>query len=231
MPTTPKIAELGALVNQLSADMQPPNPATPRGQIFIAATTQFAENGFRGTNTRAIAKAAGVKQVMLHYYYGSKANLYEEVLKYEGMMMLNVIFGANPENKSPVEMLIDTPIRLMTVMHDNPQWAALLRREIADGAVHLRHALRDVTEHGPLGANLHFHDAYLTAVREGKAVSLPVEAVRECLLAIGYSAIYLAPLISMINERDFHDETVWDEWKITLSTILKSGLLIAPPEI
>jgi len=65
----------------------------------------------------------------------------------------------------------------------------------------------------------------MESVRTGKAVSLPVEAVRECLLAIGYSAIYLAPLISMINERDFHDEKVWQEWVLTLSTILKRGLL------
>ena len=139
--------------------------------------------------------------------------------------MLAVIFGDNPLNKSPEEMLIDSPIRLMTVLHDNPQWASLLRREIADGAVHLRNALKGVAEKGPLGANLHFHDAYLESVRAGRAVSLPVEAVRECLLAIGYSAMYLAPLISMINERDFHDEHVWEEWKLTLSTILKRGLL------
>lgn len=203
---------------------------TPRGQIFAAATRLFAEHGFRGTNTRAIAKAAGVKQVMLHYYFGSKEQLYEAVLQHEGSTMLAVIFGTDPKLKSPEEMLIDSPIRLMTVLHDNPQWASLLRREIADGAVHLRRALRHISEHGPLGANLHFHDAYQEAVRTGKAVNLPIEAVRECLLAIGYSAIYLAPLISMINERDFHDETVWEEWKLTLSTILKRGLLISAPE-
>ena len=208
----------------------PPNPNTPRGQIFMAASRLFSEYGFRGTNTRAIAKEAGVKQVMLHYYFGSKEHLYEAVLKYEGMTMLAVIFGENPDHKSPEEMLIDSPIRLMTVLHDNPQWASLLRREIADGAVHLRKALQDVSEHGPLGANLHFHDAYQTAVRTGKAIDLPIEAVRECLLAIGYSAIYLAPLISMINERDFHSEVVWDEWKLTLSTILKRGLLIHTDE-
>jgi len=206
-----------------------PDPNSPRGQIFIAATKLFSENGFKDTSTRSIAKAAGVKQVMLHYYYGSKVQLYEAVLKHEGSTMLAVIFGANPENKSPEEMLIDSPIRLMTVLHDNPQWASLLRREIADGAVHLRNALKGVAEHGPLGANLHFHDAYLKAVQLGKAVSLPIEAVRECLLAIGYSAIYLAPLISMINERDFHNEIVWEEWKLTLSTILKRGILIAEP--
>ena len=204
----------------------PPDPDTSRGRIFLEATRLFSEYGFKGTNTRAICEAAGVKQVMLHYYFGSKERLYEEVLKFEGTTMLAVIFGANPDHKSPEEMLIDSPLRLMTVLHDNPQWASLLRREIADGATRLRRALRDVSEHGPLGANLHFHNAYQDAVRTGKAVDLPIEAVRECLLAIGYSAIYLAPLISMINERDFHDETVWEEWKLTLSTILKRGLLI-----
>ncbi|MBK6911336.1 MAG: TetR/AcrR family transcriptional regulator [bacterium] len=215
----------GARIPQLETIL-PPDPATTKGQLFIAATRLFSEFGFKGTNTRAIASAAGVRQVMLNYYFGSKEQLYEQVLRYEGTTMLSVIFGSATNNKSPEEMLIDSPIRLMTVLHDNPQWAALLRREIADGAVHLRRALIGVAEHGPLGANLHFHDAYKAAVSSGKAVDLPIEAVRECLLAIGYSAIYLAPLISMINERDFHDETVWEEWKLTLSTILKRGLLI-----
>jgi len=214
------------LQDKIEGHLAPPDPATPRGHIFAAATRLFAQSGYKGTNTRAIAKEAGVKQVMLHYYFGSKEQLYEAVLKFEGVNMLAVIFGTNPYDKSPAEMLIDSPIRLMTVLHDNPQWAALLRYEIADGATHLRNALKDVTDHGPLGANLHFHNAYMEAVRTGTAVELPVESVRECLLAIGYSAIYLAPLISMINERDFHDPTVWDEWKLTLSTILKRGLLI-----
>jgi AcrR family transcriptional regulator len=230
MPAKIDTTERPARSESTHRDVTLPEVNTPRAQIFAAASRLFAESGFKGTNTRAIAKAAGVKQVMLNYYYGSKEQLYEEVLKFEGMAMLAVIFGANPNHKSPEEMLIDSPIRLMTVLHDNPQWASLLRREIADGAVHLRRALREVSERGPLGANLHFHDAYQEAVRSGKAVDLPIEAVRECLLAIGYSAIYLAPLIMMINERDFHDETVWEEWKLTLSTILKRGLLIERPE-
>ena len=230
MTTIPEIIEWPVPADGVTGLETPPDMSTPRGQIFAAATKLFAEFGFRGTNTRAIAADAGVKPVMLHYYYGSKEQLYEAILKHEGTNMLAVIFGADPDHKSPEEMLIDTPIRLMQVLHDNPQWAALLRREIADGAVHLRRALKDVSEHGPLGANRHFHDAYLKAVGEGKAVELPIEAVRECLLAIGYSAVYLAPLISMINERDVNDETVWEEWKLTLSTILKRGLLITKPK-
>jgi AcrR family transcriptional regulator len=219
IPRSLPVVDLGHLLT-------PPDPETSRGRIFIAASRLFSEKGYTATTTRAIAAAAGVKQLMVHYYYTSKEQLYEEVLKFEGVTMLNVIFGANSSNLSPEEMLITSPIRLMTVLHDNPQWASLLRREIADGSSRLRHALREVAEHGPLGANMHFHDAYLEAVSDGKAVKLPVEAIRECLLAIGYSAIYLGPLIAMINERNFSDETVWEEWKLTMSTILKRGLLI-----
>jgi AcrR family transcriptional regulator len=214
-------------LNVLASDPRiPPDTNTPRGKIFAAATKLFAEFGYRGTNTRAIAQAAGVKQVMIHYYFGSKEQLYEGVLKHEGIKMLAVIFEADNNHKSPVEKLIETPIMLMTVLHDNPQTASLLRREIADGAVHLRRALKDISELGPLSAGLQFYDVYNEAVSDGKVVYLPVEAVCEFLLAIGYSAIYLAPLISMINERDFQDETVWEEWKLTLSTILKRGLLV-----
>lgn len=225
----PILPMLQPVTEKLDSQLTPPDPNTTRGHIFISASRLFSEFGFTGTSTRAIAKGAGVTQVLLHYHYGSKEKLYEEVLRFEARTMLEVIFGADSKLNSPEEMLIDIPIRLMTVLHENPQWASLLRREIADGAVHLRRALREVSLHGPLGANRHFQDAYLEAVRMGKAVDLPIEAVRECLLAIGYSAIYLAPLISMINERDFHDATVWEEWKLTLSTILKRGLLITAP--
>lgn len=224
--STDSKAAVEAALRKLAADpIIPTDDDKPRGLIFAAATKLFSELGFKGTNTRAIAATAGVKQVMVHYYFGSKEQLYEAVLKKEGMIMLAVIFGSPISSKSPAEMLIDVPIRLMTVLHENPQWASLMRREIADGGVHLRNALRDVSQNGPLGANLHFYDAYQEAISNGKAIKLPIEAVRECLLAIGYSAIYLAPLIALINERDIRDETVWEEWKLTLSTILKRGLL------
>jgi TetR/AcrR family transcriptional regulator len=215
-------------ISQLDSKVIPikPDIGTAKGQIFATATQLFAEHGYKGTSTRVIAQAANVKQVMIHYYFKSKEELYESILKYEAMTMLSVIFATNTEHKSKEEMLIDTPIRLMTVLHDNPLWASLLRHEIADGAIHLRKALEDVTKNGPLGANHRFQDTYLEAVKDGNVVSLPVEAVRECLLAIGYSAIYLAPLIAMINERDIHNEKVWEEFMLTLSTILKQGLLI-----
>ncbi len=206
----------------------PPDSTTAKGKIFIEAARLFSELGYKKASTRAIASAAGVRQVMINYYYGSKEELYEAVLKYEGIAMLGVIFGSESEHMTLEDVLIGSPLRVMNVLHDNPQWASLLRREIADGGDNLKRALREVSEHGPLNAGQQFTAVYRDAVAAGKAVDLPPDAVRELLLIVGYSVIYLAPLISMIDERDIQDDSVWKEWTTTISTVLRRGLLISP---
>ncbi len=44
--------------------------------ILDAALLAFGRHGLEGANTRAIAAAAGVKQPMIHYHFGSKEGLY-----------------------------------------------------------------------------------------------------------------------------------------------------------
>jgi AcrR family transcriptional regulator len=47
--------------------------------ILDAAEAVFANNGFDGATTRAIAEAAGVNAALIHYYFRSKENLFEAV--------------------------------------------------------------------------------------------------------------------------------------------------------
>lgn len=225
-PQAPRSAK-GPGTRKFNPQMSP-DPTTAKGKIFVEATRLFSELGYKKASTRAIASAAGVRQVMINYYYGSKEELYEAVLKHEGTAMLGVIFGPEPDQMTLEDVLIGSPLRVMNVLHDNPQWASLLRREIADGGENLRRALREVSEHGPLNAGHKFTSIYRDAVAAGKAIDLPPDAVRELLLIIGYSVIYLAPLISMIDERDIQDASVWKEWTTTVGTILRRGLLINP---
>ncbi|PKP69071.1 MAG: TetR/AcrR family transcriptional regulator [Alphaproteobacteria bacterium HGW-Alphaproteobacteria-4] len=49
--------------------------------LLDAAEAQFSENGFHGTTTRAIAAGAGVNAALLHYYFGSKEQLFETVVE------------------------------------------------------------------------------------------------------------------------------------------------------
>ena len=47
--------------------------------ILDAAEMVFAENGFHGATTRAIAERAGANAALIHYYFGSKEALFETV--------------------------------------------------------------------------------------------------------------------------------------------------------
>jgi AcrR family transcriptional regulator len=47
-----------------------------RDAILRAARVLFARLGFRGTTMRAVAKRAGVDMALVHYFFGSKPNLF-----------------------------------------------------------------------------------------------------------------------------------------------------------
>jgi AcrR family transcriptional regulator len=48
-----------------------------RGSILRAAARVFAENGFRGTTTKALAEAAGVSEALIFKHFPSKEALFE----------------------------------------------------------------------------------------------------------------------------------------------------------
>jgi AcrR family transcriptional regulator len=48
--------------------------------ILDAAEVVFADSGFHGATTRAIAERAGANAALIHYYFGSKEALYEAVI-------------------------------------------------------------------------------------------------------------------------------------------------------
>ncbi len=54
-----------------------------KARVITAATALFAARGLRGTSVRDIAARAGVNLAAAHYHFGSKEDLYLEVLRVE----------------------------------------------------------------------------------------------------------------------------------------------------
>jgi AcrR family transcriptional regulator len=54
--------------------------AEARKAILSAATALFAERGYAGTTTRAIAQLADASEVLLYRYFNSKAELFEQAI-------------------------------------------------------------------------------------------------------------------------------------------------------
>lgn len=57
-----------------------PGTTETRDRIAIAARAQFAEVGYDGATFRRIAAAAGVDPALVVHFYGSKENLFREVM-------------------------------------------------------------------------------------------------------------------------------------------------------
>lgn len=57
---------------------------TRRQAILEASRPLFAQNGFRGTSVREVARAANVSEALLYKHFASKEELYEKVMDYTG---------------------------------------------------------------------------------------------------------------------------------------------------
>ncbi len=100
-----------------------------RAAIIKAATKLFAQKGYSGTPTAAIAKAANVNEALIFHHYGSKAELWKKVkaeITYNSRV--NII---NPEPSSLRAFLQEAIQQRLTLYDNNPalhkikQWQRL----------------------------------------------------------------------------------------------------------
>jgi AcrR family transcriptional regulator len=214
---------------ELPPDLVPPEPDSPRGRILAAASDLFAAHGLDGTSTRAVAEAAGVNLAMIHYYYGSKEQLYERVLLTEFLINARRILPPPPD-LPVVDQLFSIPFMVMDLVHRNPKWMTLLRRELASGGTHMQSALKTLGEFGPPGLRDIFDRVFTQAVAEGRVRALPVDAVLELLISLAYGMMFMQPFLSVFFRRDLTNEAIWKEWRETVATVLRHGLLVEMKE-
>ena len=120
--------------------MQNPEPVRPRDRhyrsILDAAREEFALHGLQGTRMQAIADRAGLPKANVHYYFRSKARLYEAVLN-DIMESWNDFFDDVTVKDDPA-MVLDTFIRQKVRMaFEDATASRLFANEILRGAPHL----------------------------------------------------------------------------------------------
>lgn len=76
-----------------------------RERLLIAATAAFAQAGFQGASTRAIAGAAGVTDPLLYHHFPTKAALYCAVVRVQLAMLDTTLSTALIGVETPAERL------------------------------------------------------------------------------------------------------------------------------
>ena len=112
-----------------------------REAILLAAERVFARTGFSGATTAAIADAAGLPKANLHYHFGSKQELYREVLAHTLHDWLVPLDGLTPE--ADPRAALEAYIRAkMAMSAARPDASRVYANELLHGAPVLGELLR-----------------------------------------------------------------------------------------
>lgn len=84
------------------------DPADRRAQILDVARELFAERSYAAVSTAELAAAAGVRRGLLHHYFGSKRQLYVEVVR---DLMRNLAVPFEPADDIPVDQAVAANVR------------------------------------------------------------------------------------------------------------------------
>lgn len=99
--------------------------------ILKAAEEEFLEKGFTLAKTTEIAEKAGVTHAMLHYYFRTKENLFEQVFRQKVYLIagaLDTVFNSQLSFKQQLENLIRTHFEFLRA---NPRLPFFLLSEIS----------------------------------------------------------------------------------------------------
>lgn len=102
-----------------------------RDTILNAAEHLFADSGFNGTTTRAIAKKAGVNIAMLSYYFGSKEMLLHAVIERFSEQLGSVFHNIENTYSDPAERLKHWILAYVDYIFDNPNHARIVYRHVS----------------------------------------------------------------------------------------------------
>ena len=117
---------------------KPRDAEATREEILDAATREFAEKGLFGARVEEIAARTATSKHMIYYYFGSKDQLYEAVLKraYEGFRTAET--AVDFDSLAPVEALKVLVGNTFDSHFENPETIRILMSENLDLARHAR---------------------------------------------------------------------------------------------
>jgi AcrR family transcriptional regulator len=107
-----------------------------KGQIFAAAAAEFADRGFEAAGVDRIAAKARVNKAMIYYHFGSKQELYLEVLR-DMLRAVSARARAIADGAGTAEQKVDAWVTtIVDEASQRPWFPPIMLRELASGVPH-----------------------------------------------------------------------------------------------
>lgn len=105
--------------------------STTEKRIMEAARNQFHEKGLAGARMQKIADEAGINKAMLHYYYRTKEQLFQTVLKQDMQKLLPAIIQILTSDLSLYEKIRQFADQYITNIQNNPYLPGFVVHELS----------------------------------------------------------------------------------------------------
>lgn len=107
------------------------------GIILTATEPVFARQGYAGASMSQLAKTAGLPKANLHYYFGTKKNLFQSVLKGILDRWLDDAREWLIADRCPAEALTGYVRAKMRMTRERPHASRIFAAELLSGAPHI----------------------------------------------------------------------------------------------
>jgi AcrR family transcriptional regulator len=200
-----------------------PREANAKADILRAALEVFARDGFDGASLPKIAEAARVGHPLIHYYFGSKENLWRETVSNSigGIVAEAAAIDIALRGLSPVDKLCAL-IRTFTLFAARyPSHLAILMFEIRGKTERLSWLMEHYTE--PFRAR--WRDVLLEAQDKGLIKQIPVDHLTSIIT--GSITHYFSINAYRVPDRPLEDLAT--EHADCVIGALLSGITVRPP--
>ncbi|EZQ13923.1 TetR family transcriptional regulator C-terminal domain-containing protein [Halopseudomonas bauzanensis] len=107
-------------------------------RILDAAETLFAQYGYNGASIEAIAEQAGLSKQNMLYYFPSKENLYQHVLKNVLDLWVEKMTLFEQTGDDPASKLRSYILGKLELSHSRPNGSKIFANEIINGAPYIK---------------------------------------------------------------------------------------------
>ena len=193
-------------------------------RLLDAAIGLFAEVGYDGVSTGAVAKAAGMTQSMVHYYFGSKATLWEAAVE-RVMRRRGRSFEIREQDLQDIDPLSRLKVIIRRFVAANAADPDLTRILIHEG-ISRTPRLRWLAERFMRPGYLLFNRAIQDAIDAGLVRDLPPRDVTNIIVGASTLTFSLSALLAEVYDDEDALALDVDRLSDTLIDILLSGLAV-----
>ena len=193
-------------IKNIDSNTHPEEELTTEQKILVAAEREFFEKGFAGARTTSIAESAGVTHAMLHYYFRTKAKLFEKIISNKMASLGELMLNSLAHSDLPLFEKIRTAIyRHLDFISENPELPFFFIREVYSDPERMKIVATSLSTHAEKSIGKLQSDIDEAAAR-GECRNIDAEMLLLDIVSLNIFSFLAQPILDVVLSDLFSDK-------------------------